>query len=520
MPQNRGTSTASALAYQHDFGADISRAYQREELLARQRAEKERKAMFYGEMLKAPHVVGPGATRELDEYVDTINKEIADFAIANPDFETDAGKFAEFRSIADKYINNPIVQKDQQVATEFEAMKKDRQQGLITPEQAIEEMDKYNNYKENGGEGYVYVRPNNRTMNDIIKDSKANIQSKTDTYTDPETGALTKITAPPDAALDSQAGINLRGPDRDIIVQDYEKAGGERIGTLKEFHKNQLKASIDVERIGGMIDQLWKHNNDQSNIPVASRYESSYLEESTKAIATGGDWRSAPSAANRELTKYGGDRKRHILTEGEGIKFMSQEDGQYKDFKVGNMKLKKGTGQGLLGVSAVPESSGSYVVVAGIPYIEQTFTLSFNTDINPDYINTLTANAFQESSKSTIEGIMGGLEFTTDDSRHVSHMTGKLLVPAQLEKENLLAFEDHFYGESSMKSIYAQDARFQQMEDIQIGAVQQRKIKADIPKLLQDPNNYDIVQEGENTYRVSKDGTWRVDQDGNIQMQQ
>ena len=61
------TGLAKGLAVKHDFGADIQRLYQREDLRSQIQVEKERKAKLYGGMLEQGHVQGKYNTGRLEE---------------------------------------------------------------------------------------------------------------------------------------------------------------------------------------------------------------------------------------------------------------------------------------------------------------------------------------------------------------------------------------------------------------------------------------------------------------------
>jgi hypothetical protein len=169
-----------AASYKHDFQRDIDRLYQREAYAAQVKAEREKKAQYWGQLMQEQNATNPSITKDLEEKYKQWNNEIADFAINNPGFETDVNKMQQMHSLTDRYLNNDLILEDKQGHQEFQKLKQAYNNGDITEDQWAVEMERYeawmNDYKSMDQEGnkigpYVFSNPKQISVNEIVKNA-------------------------------------------------------------------------------------------------------------------------------------------------------------------------------------------------------------------------------------------------------------------------------------------------------------------------------------------------------------
>jgi hypothetical protein len=177
MPQ---LGISKGLSWTNDWDKDIDRVYQREEYAANVRAEKERKTQYYAGLLKQGHATNPRTEGELNEFYKGLNNELADFVVANPNFETDVNAMQKFLDISDRYLNNDILRRDLQVSQEFERLRNNTDK--LTPSQLRKEMDRYNEYitSEPGSDvaPYVFSNPKIKTTGELVKEMSDLIETE------------------------------------------------------------------------------------------------------------------------------------------------------------------------------------------------------------------------------------------------------------------------------------------------------------------------------------------------------
>lgn len=166
--------SAKGLSTQHDFQKDIENLYKAEAYKTQVRAEKEQKARYYAGLMKEHSAVAPSMVGELEGFYKDLNNQIADFAIENPNFETDVTKMQQFHNITDQYLNNQFVRKDIQSQEQFELFKGAINAGDIDKDslEYDEEMERYTDWMENGGDGYVFSNPQLPTYGEIMENSE------------------------------------------------------------------------------------------------------------------------------------------------------------------------------------------------------------------------------------------------------------------------------------------------------------------------------------------------------------
>lgn len=246
-----------ALSYQHDFGKDIDRLYQREAYRAQVEAEKERKASFYASMMKEQTAATPLNQQKLSMFYEGVAKEVADFAMNNPGWESDVMKSQKMYSIMDKYINNDIIREDQQVQQEWEKTKQAVNQGQITQSEYNTLAEQYENYKENGGDPYVFLNPKRQTVNEIIEETSKILKADQRTETDQRTGKISRISEVSDENYDLTTTAILADPDKKIVFEREYNAIDEKFrtgmySTLFDYTLARIKAAKEesTEDIG------------------------------------------------------------------------------------------------------------------------------------------------------------------------------------------------------------------------------------------------------------------------------
>ena len=155
MPISLGA--AKGLSFTEDWNKDIDRLYQREQYSTSLRRENEEKTRFYAGLMKKGHVNVPSEEAELQEYYLSVNDELADFSINNPNFELDPIAMGKYIEITDKYLNNPIIQRSLQVKEEFDMLRQAKSKEQLTEDEYNAEMARYTDYSENGGEPYSFT---------------------------------------------------------------------------------------------------------------------------------------------------------------------------------------------------------------------------------------------------------------------------------------------------------------------------------------------------------------------------
>lgn len=162
--------SAKGLSFQNDFEKDTDRLYQQEAYRTQVQAEKEKKTAYYAKLLEEKAAVAPSMTRELETYYKDLNNKIADFAIENPNFESDVAKLQEFNKLADGYINNDFIRKDVQSQENFTKLQEAVNKGDLergSPEWEAE-MDRYTKFQEEGGDAYTYAGYKAKDFNELL----------------------------------------------------------------------------------------------------------------------------------------------------------------------------------------------------------------------------------------------------------------------------------------------------------------------------------------------------------------
>jgi hypothetical protein len=242
--------STKALAYRNDFNSDIDRLYKREAYKSQVEAEKEQKTRYYASLMKEHAATSPWATKQLETKYKDLNNRIADFAINNPNFETDVNKMQEFMSLTDEYLNNDIVRKDIQSQQQFELFKQAVNKGEISEKTQMEEMEKYDSWMQNGGDGYVFSNIKLPKYTDIVQNSKKTFL-QSETYE--KAGNIwqnRKYYSKGQVATRALQDIQDDEYGK-VIEQEYEKFNESNPGFYKsalEFHRASLNMDSFVEK--------------------------------------------------------------------------------------------------------------------------------------------------------------------------------------------------------------------------------------------------------------------------------
>ncbi len=238
--------SAKGLSTKHDFQKDIQNLYQAEAYKAQILAEKEQKTKYYAGLMKQHTAVAPSMVRELEGKYKDLNKQVAEFAVKNPHFETDVNLMQEFNTITDQYLNNDSVRKDMQAQEQFELLKAEYNKGDMEEDEFEIEMDRYTDWMENGGDGYVFQKPNLPTYTNILTESEAALMPDVVPGKDSVTGRWQSVTKTPIGRIRERAYSDFSVPK---IAKVITAAYNERIANnpkFKEMYRSPLQWHVKV----------------------------------------------------------------------------------------------------------------------------------------------------------------------------------------------------------------------------------------------------------------------------------
>ena len=248
---NYGSS--KGLAYRHDFGSDMDRLYEQEKFRAQTKAQKEEKVRYYSTLLKQHNPVSPGIVKGLGEHVSSVNNELAEFAINNPNWEQDPGLFAKFQGITEKYMNNDYVRNDLKSQEQLEILRQNRTN--MPEDEFIREMDRYNEFYQNGGDPYVFNGRIDPTYDDIFATSAQRLEASASegTYQNKDSGLwynVTDINRGADPNKNSsmrEARIDFSDPAKKRVIDkrfaEYNEQNPGIYNSSLQFHAAMLENS-------------------------------------------------------------------------------------------------------------------------------------------------------------------------------------------------------------------------------------------------------------------------------------
>jgi hypothetical protein len=272
--------SAKGLDISHDFQRDIDRLYQKETYRSQVEAERANKAKYYASLEKEHNAVAPSMVKELENHYEMLNEKVANFHVNNPGWEQDVRKVKEYNNLVDGYLNNDYVRKDLQSQEQFELLKKARNTpGMLTEDEWMDEMEKYDSWMKNGGDGYIFSQPKRKTMPEILKQANDFLQPERIVTTDGR--EITDITSvnPDDLHMTAQTFYmekdNKMAIDRafDLLNENEKKIFNNN---PVQYFEQLLLAGEPLEKIQKDYDALYlarlsaslKNKGQENPIPV------------------------------------------------------------------------------------------------------------------------------------------------------------------------------------------------------------------------------------------------------------
>ena len=496
------------LSIKHDFQKDIENLYQAEAYKAQIRTKKEQKARYYAGLMKEHPAVAPSMVRALDEFYKDLNNQVAEFAIENPNFETDVSKMQQFHGITDQYINNDFVRKDLQSQEQFDLLKAALNNGDIDPEseEYIENMERYTDWMENGGDGYVFTNPEQLDYNEMTIEANENIQP--DVTIDDTGKRIVEVSETPYTRIVAYARNELKVPEKRRAIEKAYKLVKE-----SGFYKNIL--DFRAREIAPGEEK--KENHTGWNLAYKTMLDISkqrqdkidmtypYFVQDLAGLQPGSEIKGFD--ALKTLTEFG--EKGRIDFGGQGREvFVDDPDnpGKVKAVKlmgqlvaVGTPVMKTMFGEAFVkvNVETIVDQNKEYEV-------EWTHTFKRKPDAEPqifthkewlEFRNTLGLKprqleklekegvyrvmSFSSSNTSTygkmydnagfigvkenIPGIMAGMEMQRTTESFPKY-TGSIWMPAHLTPENMTSYEKARGGQAHATDIHAAEStRFENM---------------------------------------------------------
>jgi hypothetical protein len=353
--------SAKGLSFQNDFERDTDRLYQREAYRSQVQAEKEQKTKYYAGLMKEHPATAPSMVKALEPFYKDLNNKLADFAINNPNFETDVNKMQEFLGITDQYLNNDFVRKDMQSQEQFKLLQNAYNEGKITKGKWEEEMNRYTDFQENGGDSYTFSNPKTKEMSDILKEINTHLAPtvirKTEgvkiiehTFTDPE-------------RIKGAARLWYSNEENKMAIDSaWNGLTKEERGSFENNQMGWLEARIaSGEEVGDQLigyDKLYedKMKTQNDNAAGLASYHRFYIGNVLEPLQANGE---TPADKNNIAFTEFGDLKQPLPTSASGrnVKVYDPENpGQLKTINLsGN-------------VSAI--GAGKIKNIGGVPFVE------------------------------------------------------------------------------------------------------------------------------------------------------
>lgn len=213
----------AGLAYRHNWQAVIQQQQQNELLDRQAELDAKNQAMMLGDKLKFAHASNAWDNKLLKEFSEQRIKEIGEFTIKNRDFQTNAGKWAEFNRMTDELQSNDIVYRSLRIQDNHKALIDYLQKnpGSENDPDIQMQLQEYNNYVNfgsvdgvaGGGKEFVFRSPDAQfDAQKAIAETFINLKGKT-TYDPKGIGIGATKTQVDPAALQSTAIGLLNGPN-------------------------------------------------------------------------------------------------------------------------------------------------------------------------------------------------------------------------------------------------------------------------------------------------------------------
>jgi len=438
------TGLGKGLAVRHDYSKDIQNLYQRENMRAQIQQEKQRKAEYYGNILKGGHVKGEYNTQRLEEHYNDLNGRLSNFVSENPGWETDPGLYAQFASITDEYINNDIIREDMQVQKQFEALQSESQRGTMTGGEIANETAKYDTYIREGGDPYVFINPKKFEYSDILKESSAAIGYSQEVELGTRFGLERSRTVrqPRDGSIQSRVEIDFNNPDkkRSIEAQWRSAGGSEAAPTARQWHAENLDSASTY------AESKWTYDQHQLALARKRLETGGYSPRSIAAetfdyyrqsMETGKPIESPPSSSNIYLTPFARVGGYWNVNETSDV-HIRDESGNLIPFKyTANMKA---TG------------SGSFFANGKKPYSQVDVELYIPLDKSGKVTDTAMAN-FLDDNKFTSKKVTNYATFSygKDVTVNAQVYNGTIFAPAEFSRENMNKIDAETFSAREMQ---------------------------------------------------------------------
>lgn len=512
---------AKAGSYQHDFQRDIDRLYQREAYRAEVKANVERKTQYYAGLMKEETAVSPAIQAQLEEYYKGLNNEVADFAINNPNFETDVNKMQEFMSLTDGYLNNDLIRMDKQAQGEFEKLKESYGSQGITQSKWLEEMEKYNKWMETGEDPYVFSNPKQFTVDEIVTDINKTLQPDVDISSD---GIhITESREVSDDRIMQSALFSYDNEDTKISVDEEFNAIDEKGQALFGGSPVNYLAARIKQGEHSYYDDVKYDDAYKIGLTAASRkkaeekpYERFYVGNVYNALAARGE--TSSNLANSYLTEFGGPKQHMSMgANGKTVKYYGNDEtpddlnlyGDVYTIGGGKIFMQGGVAMAEVNVGIIADAgrdlnikikdgeiykNGAKTNFDSLTPGEKSTLESVDGgyELKPDvnYATYLSERGFTKS-KITIGGM---LPFSMDDETSTADaFVGTIIVPADFSPANRQNYDKSFHGsgtklmEASAAGLYGEPLNLLEMYQSQMGGqVNQRINKVATKKILVD----------------------------------
>lgn len=281
--------SGKALSYQHDYGKDMDRLYQREAYKVQVEAERQRKSAYYASLMKQHPAAAEYNQKRLEQFYLDKTSEVADFAMKHPNWQDDVMQTQKMNSIMDSFLNNDIVREDLQVQAEWEKVKQAYSSKQITQAEYDENAARYEKYRTEGGDAFVFANPKRKEMPEILESINKQLAGKQYDYTNKKTGEIMRVQQTSDADIHFAAISALTDPEiRRAVELEYNNIPTEDKGAFKsltDFFMQRIKTGeeFNTARIG--YDELYAYQAKKSY--DGSTYHRHYLTNVYEPLARG-----------------------------------------------------------------------------------------------------------------------------------------------------------------------------------------------------------------------------------------
>ncbi|NLG02257.1 MAG: hypothetical protein GX567_00245 [Clostridia bacterium] len=343
----------------------MDRLYQREAYKMQVEGERQKKSAYYASLMKQQTAATEYNTKRLEEFYAGQTKEVADFAMKHPNWEDDVMQTQQMYSIMDKFLNNDIVREDLQVQGELEKLKQAYSSGQITQSEYEDNAARYDKYKNEGGDPFVFANPKKREMPDILKEINDQLAGKQSDYTDKNTGKITRTQKTDDNDIHLAVVASLADPEnRRAAEAEYSGISEEDKGAYKsltDYMMHRVKVGEKFESMNAGYDELYAYQAKKSY--DQSSYQRQYLTNVYEPLAKG-----EPVQPHDALLSFGSWAK-----EGNVISYGTGENANVGVFKAYNKdgKLNDLTLKG----STKALGSAGMKTIGGVPFVGTTIQI-------------------------------------------------------------------------------------------------------------------------------------------------